>query len=117
MQKLIGRRNVFIHSGGTITKRDLGPGEMLRLDTGCLVAMTSTVNYNIEFTNIKTALFGGEGLALATLTGPGTVWLQSLPFNRIIGLVKSSIQGKASVKDEGSLLGNIGLNTFFGGKD
>lgn len=117
MQRLIGRRNVFLHSGGTITKRDLGPGEMLRLDTGCLVAMTSTVNYNIEFSDIKTALFGGEGLALATLTGPGTVWLQSLPFNRIIGLIKSSIKGKASVKDEGSLLGNIGLNTFFGGKN
>jgi len=117
MQKLIGQRNVFLHSGGTITKRDLGPGEMLRLDTGCLVAMTPTVNYNIEFTNIKTALFGGEGLALATLTGPGTVWLQSLPFNRIINLIKSSIKGKSKVKDEGSLLSNIGLNTFFGGQD
>ena len=115
MQKLTGRGRAFIHSGGTITKRDLKAGETLRLDTGCLVAMTSAVNYNIEFSNIKTALFGGEGLALATLTGPGTVWIQSLPFNRIIGLVKSSIKGKASVKDEGSLLG--GLNTFFGGKD
>ena len=117
MQKLLGSRNVFIHSGGTITKRDLKPGELLRLDTGCLVAMTSTINYNIEFSNIKTALFGGEGLALATLTGPGTVWLQSLPFNRIIGLIKATMQGKSGgVKEEGSLLGNIGIGDLFGNR-
>ena len=116
MQKLLGSGNTFIHSGGTITQRDLKQGEMLRLDTGCLVAMTSGVHYDIEFANVKTALFGGEGLALATLTGPGTVWMQSLPFNRIISLVKSSLKGKSSVKEEGSLIGNIGLNTFLGGK-
>lgn len=115
MQRLIGERNIFIHSGGTITKKELKPGETLRLDTGCLVAMTSTINYNIEFTNVKTAFFGGEGLALATLTGPGTVWLQSLPFNRIVGLVLSSMKGKKGSKDEGSLLGNIGIGDFFGG--
>lgn len=118
MQKLLGHKNVFMHSGGTVTKRDLQPGETLRLDTGCLVAMTSSINYNIEFTNIKTALFGGEGLALATLTGPGTVWLQSLPFSRVVGLIKSSIKDKGvAAKDEGTLLGNIGLGTFFGGDD
>lgn len=115
MQKLIGSRNVFIHSGGTITKRELKPGEILRLDTGCLVAMTSNINYNIEFSNIKTALFGGEGLALATLTGPGTVWLQSLPFSRMIGLIKATMQKKGGGKDEGSLLGNIGIGDLFGG--
>lgn len=117
MQRLIGNKNVFIHSGGTITKKELKPGEILRLDTGCLVAMTSTINYNIEFSNIKTALFGGEGLALATLTGPGTVWLQSLPFSRVIGLIKATMKGGKGVKDEGSLLGNIGIGTFFGGND
>lgn len=115
MQKLLGSRNVFIHSGGTITRKDLKPGEMLRLDTGCLVAMTSTINYNIEFSNVKTALFGGEGLALATLTGPGTVWLQSLPFNRIIGLIQATMKGKGGVKEEGSLLKNIGIGNFFAG--
>jgi uncharacterized protein (TIGR00266 family) len=115
MQKLIGDRNVFIHSGGTITKKDLKAGETLRLDTGCLVAMTANINYNIEFTNVKTAFFGGEGLALATLTGPGSVWLQSLPFSRIIGQVLSSMKGKKGNKDEGRLLGNIGIGDFFGG--
>jgi uncharacterized protein (AIM24 family) len=115
MQRLIGVNNVFLHSGGTITKRELKPGEILRLDTGCLVAMTTNVNYNIEFSNVKTALFGGEGLALATLTGPGTVWLQSLPFSRVIGLIKATMQGKGGVKDEGSILGNIGIGDLFGG--
>ena len=115
MQRLIGINTVFLHSGGTITKRELKPGEILRLDTGCLVAMTTNVNYNIEFSNVKTALFGGEGLALATLTGPGTVWLQSLPFSRVIGLIKATMQGKGGVKDEGSILGNIGIGDLFGG--
>lgn len=113
MQKLIGNRNVFLHSGGTITKKELKSGEMLRLDTGCLVAMTSEIKYDIEFSNIKTALFGGEGLALATLTGPGTVWLQSLPFNRVIGLIKANMAGRGGSKDEGSLIGKIGLGGFF----
>lgn len=115
MQRLIGNRNAFIHSGGTITRKDLRPGEMLRVDTGCLVAMTQTVKYDIQFSGIKSALFSGEGLALATLTGPGTIWLQSLPFSRVVGIIKSTLEGKAGgVKDEGSLLGNIGIGTFFG---
>lgn len=113
MQKLIGNKNVFLHSGGTITKKELGAGELLRLDTGCLVAMTSTIRYDIEFTNIKTALFGGEGLALATLTGPGTVWLQSLPFSRVIGLIKANMSGRGGVKDEGSVLSKIGIGNLF----
>ena len=86
---------------------------MLRLDTGCLVAMTSSIKYDIEFSNIKTALFGGEGLALATLTGPGTVWLQSLPFSRVIGLIKANMGGRGGSKDEGSVIGKIGLGGFF----
>jgi len=113
MQKLIGNRNVFLHSGGTVTRKELKNGEMLRLDTGCLVAMTSDIKYDIEFSNIKTALFGGEGLALATLTGPGTVWLQSLPFSRVIGLIKANMAGRGGSKDEGSVIGKIGLGGFF----
>ncbi len=118
MQRLVGNRRAFIHSGGSITKRDLQPGETLRVDTGCLVALTSTVQYDIQFAGVKTAFFGGEGLALATLTGPGTVWLQSLPFTRLIRMIKASMgnsRSSGAPKDEGSLL-NVGLNTFFGGR-
>lgn len=118
MQRLIGNRRAFIHSGGTITKRELQPGETIRVDTGCLVALTSTIQYDIQFSGVKTALFGGEGLALATLTGPGTVWLQSLPFTRLIRMIKASMGSSrisSGVKDEGSILGNIGIGTFFGG--
>ena len=84
-----------MHAGGTIIKKDLQPGETLMLDTGCLVAMTGNINYDIKFAgNIKTALFGGEGLALATLTGPGTVWLQSLPFSRLADRIFSRVKVK-----------------------
>lgn len=115
MQKLIGNRNAFIHSGGTITRKELRPGEMLRVDTGCLVAMTSTIQYDIQFSGIKTALFSGEGLALATLTGPGTVWLQSLPFSRVVGIIKATLDGRSNgARDEGSVLGNIGIGSLFG---
>lgn len=116
MQRLIGNRKVFLHSGGSITKKELKAGEILRLDTGCLVAMTSTVGYDVEFANIKTALFSGEGLALATLTGPGTVWLQSLPFSRIVDMVKSMLPSgtSGSSKDEGPNIGGINLGNLFG---
>lgn len=88
MQKLEGDGLAFVHAGGTIYKKDLQPGEKIRLDTGCLVAMTQTVNYDIEMVKgIKTALFGGEGIFFATLTGPGTVWIQSLPFSRLASRV------------------------------
>lgn len=91
MQKLEGDGLSFMHAGGTIIKKDLAQGETLKLDTGCLVALTSTVKYDIQFTgNIKTSLFGGEGLILATLTGPGTVWLQSLPFSRMADKILSA---------------------------
>lgn len=116
MQKLEGDGLAFMHAGGTIIKKELQPGETLKLDTGCLVALTKTVNYDIQFAgNIKNALFGGEGLALATLTGPGTVWLQSLPFSRLADRIYAASRVGGKSKDEGSLLGNIGIGSFFGG--
>lgn len=84
LQRLEGRGLAFIHAGGTIIKRDLAPGEHLRVDTGCLVAFSPSVSYDIQFIGgFKNALFGGEGLFLAQLTGPGPVYLQSLPFSRL----------------------------------
>ena len=88
MQKLEGDGMAFVHAGGTIYERQLQPGETLRIDTGCLVAMTQDVRYDIEMVSgVKTALFGGEGLFFATLSGPGTVWVQSLPFSRLASRV------------------------------
>ncbi|AWB46884.1 TIGR00266 family protein [Paenibacillus sp. CAA11] len=84
MQRIEGDGFAFVHSGGHVIEKTLYAGEMIRLDTGCLVAMTDQVKYNIEFVKgIKTAIFGGEGLFLATLRGPGKVWVQSLPFSRL----------------------------------
>lgn len=84
LQKLTGDGMTFLHVCGTIIKRELKPGEVLRVDTGCLVAMTQGVDYDIQQAgNLKSMFFGGEGLFLATLTGPGTIWLQSLPFSRL----------------------------------
>ncbi|WP_338471452.1 TIGR00266 family protein [Niallia sp. XMNu-256] len=107
MQKLEGDGLSFVHAGGTIIKKDLSPGEVLRVDTGCLVAMTSDVNYNIEMVKgIKTALFGGEGLFFATLRGPGSVWVQSLPFSRLASRVFAAApQGGGSSKGEGGIGG------------
>lgn len=106
MQKLEGDGLAFMHAGGTIYKRDLKPGEKLRIDTGCLVAMTKDVNYDIEFVgNVKTALFGGEGLFFATLEGPGTVWIQSLTLSRLAQRIASTEGLKSG---EGSVLGGIG---------
>ncbi|MCL2336647.1 MAG: TIGR00266 family protein [Firmicutes bacterium] len=118
MQKLEGDGLAFMHAGGMIVQKELGAGETLKLDTGCLVALTQSVNYDIQFAGgIKTALFGGEGLALATLTGPGTVWLQSLPFSRLADTIISASRLGHGNKDEGSILGNIGIGTFLGGKN
>jgi len=110
MQKLEGDGMVFANAGGTIHKVVLQPGETIKIDTGCLVAFTSGVNYDIEMVKgIKNALFGGEGLFLATLQGPGTVWIQSLPFSRMADRIISSapkMGGKS--RGEGSILGGIG---------
>lgn len=106
MQKLEGDGLAFVHAGGTIIKRDLMPGEMLRVDTGCLVALTRGVNYDIQFVKgIKSAIFGGEGLFFATLTGPGTVWLQSIPFSRLAAKINQTAPGR---REEGSILGGLG---------
>lgn len=84
LQKLEGDGKAFVHAGGTIVQKNLTAGETLRVDTGCLVALTKNVQYDIQMVKgIKSAIFGGEGLFFATLEGPGTVWLQSLPFSRL----------------------------------
>jgi hypothetical protein len=88
MQKLEGDGLAFVHAGGTVVKRELAPGQTLLVDTGCVVAYTPSVNFEIQYVGkIKTALFGGEGLFFAKLTGPGTLWLQSLPFSRLASRV------------------------------
>jgi uncharacterized protein (TIGR00266 family) len=110
LQRLQGDGLAFIHAGGTIYKRDLGPGEMLRVDTGCLVAFQPSVEYDIQYVgNIKSALFGGEGLFFATLRGPGRVWLQSLPLSRLAGRIVAAVPGLGrGGREEGSVLGGIG---------
>ena len=110
LQKLEGDGCAFVHAGGTIVQRELDPGETLRLDTGCLVAFESTVNYDIQMVpGIKTALFGGEGLFFASMTGPGKVWVQSLPFSRLASRVFAAApQTGGKRKGEGSVLGGLG---------
>lgn len=92
LQRLTGDGMVFVHAGGTVIEKNLGAGETLRVDTGCLVAFATTVDYDIQFVGgFKNALFGGEGLFLAKLTGPGKVYLQSLPFSRLVDRIKRGI--------------------------
>lgn len=111
MQKLEGDGMAFVHAGGTLYERKLEPGEVVKIDTGCLVAMTSEVDYNIEMVRgIKTALFGGEGLFFATLRGPGTVWIQSLPFSRLASRVFAAApQGGGESRGEGGIGGLFNL--------
>jgi uncharacterized protein (TIGR00266 family) len=106
MQRLQGDGLCFVHAGGMLTTMELQPGEMLRVDTGCLVALQPSVTYDIQFVGkIKTALFGGEGIFFASLTGPGKVWLQSLPFSRLADRIyKAAPQTGGSRKEEGSIL-------------
>ena len=108
LQKLEGDGLAFVHASGTVVQRTLAPGETLRVDTGCLVAFEEQVDYDIQFVSgIKTAVFGGEGLFYAALTGPGKVWLQSLPFSRLAKRVLSTAASKRR-KGEGSPLDMIG---------
>lgn len=110
LQRLQGDGLAFLHAGGTILQRDLGPGEALRVDTGCIVAFQPSVAYDIQYVGgIKTALFGGEGLFFATLRGPGRVWLQSLPLSRLAGRIYAAApQSGGGGRGEGSILGGIG---------
>ncbi|XUW99277.1 TIGR00266 family protein [Wukongibacter sp. M2B1] len=118
MQKLEGNGLAFLHAGGTIIKKDLEHGETLKLDTGCLVALTENINYDVAFAgDIKSGLFGGEGLFLATLTGPGSVWLQSLPFSRMADRIYSAAKGRSNKGESNSInpLSELsGLGNLFG---
>lgn len=108
MQKLEGDGMAFMHSGGYIIHKTLKAGELLKIDTGCIVAFTSTVDYDIQFVGgIKNTLFGGEGIFFAVLKGPGEVWLQSLPISRLAGRILS-FATTTSRREEGSILGGIG---------
>jgi len=107
MQKLEGDGMAFVHSGGFVVEKTLSPGEVLKIDTGCLVAFTSGVDYDIQFVKgVKNMIFGGEGLFYATLRGPGKVWIQSLPISRLAGRILS--YGSGGRKEEGSILGGLG---------
>src|SRR5205809_2201307 len=115
MERLQGDGWAFVHAGGTIYQRDLGPGELLRVDTGCIVAFQPQVNFDIQFVGkIKSALFGGEGLFFATLRGPGRIWLQSLPFSRMVYriIAAAPITGGSGL-EEGYIL--RGLDRLMGG--
>ena len=128
MQRLDGDGLAFVHAGGTIVKRELGPGQVLFVDTGCVVAYTPNVAFEIQYVGkIKTALFGGEGLFFARMTGPGTIWLQSLPFSRLASRVFAAAPQRGGSREESSLLGVSGaaglgagaglLGGLFGGDD
>jgi uncharacterized protein (TIGR00266 family) len=116
MQKLDGDGLAFLHAGGTVVKRELAPGQTLMVDTGCVVAYTPNVNFEIQYVGkIKTALFGGEGLFFAKLSGPGTVWLQSLPFSRLASRVFAAAPQRGGSREEGSVLGGFGAGGLLGG--
>jgi uncharacterized protein (TIGR00266 family) len=119
MQKLEGDGLAFVHAGGAIVRRELQPGETLLIDTGCIVALTPNVNFEIQYVGkIKTALFGGEGLFFAKVTGPGTVWLQSLPFSRLASRIFAAAPQNGGSQEEGSVLGGGGglLGGLLGGR-
>lgn len=108
MEKLEGDGMAFVHAGGYVIEKTLQPGEVLKIDTGCVVAYTAGVDFDIEFIRgIKNWMFGGEGLFFAILRGPGKVWIQSLPISRLAGRLQqyASVGGR---KEEGSILGGLG---------
>jgi len=107
MEKLEGDGMAFMHAGGHVFEKDLQPGEMLKIDTGCIVAFTGGVTYDIQFVGgIKNTLFGGEGLFFATLRGPGKVWIQTLPISRLASRILA--YGTVQRREEGSILGGLG---------
>lgn len=109
LQKLEGDGMVFFHAGGTLAEKTLAPGEVLRVDTGCVAALQPSVDFDIQFVGkIKTALFGGEGLFYAKLTGPGKVWLQTLPFSRLANrILAAAPKAGGRAQGEGSVLGGL----------
>src|SRR6476620_3306896 len=107
MQKLEGDGLAFVHAGGHIVEKELAAGDVLKIDTGCIVAFTPSCDYDIQFIGgIKNTIFGGEGLFFATLRGPGHVWIQSLPISRLAARVLR--YATVQRKDEGSILGGLG---------
>lgn len=122
MQRLDGDGLAFVHAGGTVVRRELQAGQTLLVDTGCVVAYTPSVDFEIQYVGkIKTALFGGEGLFLAKMTGPGTVWLQSLPFSRLASRIFAAAPQRGGAREEGSVLpfaaaGGV-LGGIFGGDE
>jgi uncharacterized protein (TIGR00266 family) len=107
MEKLEGDGMAFVHAGGHIIEKELQPGELIKIDTGCIVAFTKNVDYDIQFVKgVKNMVFGGEGLFFATLRGPGKVWIQSLPVSRLAGRILE--YGTHRGKEEGSILGGLG---------
>lgn len=110
MQRLKGDGIALVHAGGSLMYRELAAGERLKLDTGCIMAMGPSVQYDIQMVGgVKNTLFGGEGLFLATLTGPGPIWLQSLPFSRLASRIYAAApQAGGSRREEGSVLGGLG---------
>jgi uncharacterized protein (TIGR00266 family) len=109
MQKLEGDGFVFVHAGGALVERELKAGEELHVDTGCLVALTQTVDYDVvSVGGVKSMIFGGEGVFFARLRGPGHVWLQSLPFSRLAGRIMANLSPAGRRTDEGSVLGAFG---------
>ncbi len=108
MEKLEGDGMCFVHAGGHVVERTLQPGELLKIDTGCIVGFTGAVEYDIQFVGgIKNTIFGGEGVFFATLRGPGTVWIQTLPISRLASRILSYGSGFKR-KEEGSILGGLG---------
>ena len=116
MQKLEGDGLAFVHAGGTVVRRELQAGQTLLVDTGCVVAYTPTVDFEIQYVGkVKTALFGGEGLFFAKLTGPGTLWLQSLPFSRLASRVFAAAPQAGGGRREQSALGGLVGGGVLGG--
>lgn len=115
MQRLDGDGIAFVHAGGTVLQRELQAGQTLLVDTGCLVAMTPNVDFEIQYVGkIKTALFSGEGLFFAKVSGPGTVWLQSLPFSRLASRVFAAAPQRGGSREEGSVLGGFATGGLLG---
>jgi uncharacterized protein (TIGR00266 family) len=107
MQKLEGDGMAFVHAGGHVFERTLQPGEIIKIDTGCVVAYTQEINFDIQFIGgIRNSIFGGEGLFFATLQGPGKVWIQTLPVSRLASRILA--YGTFKRKEEGSILGGLG---------